>query len=384
MGTLELTQDNKKDKMLRRILLTWNNPFWENQFEIGEDIENCGLKLNLEKYNLDYLKDSFNSEFFEFKYIKYLNAKTEEIEVVERPFFKNATAVENYIANLNKFRYCAFQVEKGGNSELTHIQAFITFKNPFHWSTMCNRFPVANFEEVRGSNTQARQYCTKPETRIDGPYEFGEFAEERQRTDIKEFLELLEAGASNNDLKKTHPSLYLREFNKLSTLRAQDRFDEFCKKIRNVEVTFVYGPPGVGKSTYVYEKVGFENSFSVQTFDNSAFTFYEAQDNLIIDEFNCQWSIQFMNKLLDRFPLQLRGLGCVKWACYQQVYIISNYSLSELYRDKQETEPTIYKSFLRRFDNIIRFDCYGNMHYEKQKQKEFQVEMTEIKSELEF
>lgn len=374
----EITLDKTQDKMLRRILLTWNNPFWEDQFEEVTDLENCKEKLNLEKYNLDYLKDEYNKEYFIFKYIKYLNSKTNEIEIVERPFFKDSICIQNYIANMNKFRYCSFQIEKGGNSELTHIQAFITFKSPLHFYTYCNRFPVANFEQCRGSNTQCRTYTTKLDTRIDGPYEFGEFAEERARTDVKEFLELLEVGASDNDLKTTHPSLYLREFNKLSSLRTQTKFNEFKVKKRDIEVTYIYGPAGVGKSTYVYDLLGFENIFSVQLFDNSAFTYYEAQDNLVLDEFNAQWSIQFMNKLLDRFPLQLRGLGCVKWACYTKVYIISNYSLKELYKDKQEFEPTIYKSFIRRIDNIIRFDNFGKCHYEKRKEKESQIEMKEV------
>ena len=137
-------------------------------------------------------------------------------------------------------------------------------------------------------------------------------------------------------------------------------------------------------SKEILKSFNFENTFSVQTFDNSAFTYYEGQDYLVIDEFNAQWSIQFMNKLLDNFPLQLRGLGCIKWACYQKVYIISNYGLKDLYKDKQENEPTIYKSFLRRIDNVIRFDSFGKYHFEKQKNTPQQIEMIEIKEELEF
>ena len=375
--------EKNKDKLFRRFFITWKNPFWENQFE-EVDINNTDLPLNLERYDLSYLKQEDSIECFDFKYIKYLNKKTDQLEVVERAFFKDITSIQNYIALLTNLKYYIFQIEKGGNSELTHIQGLIIFSKPYHWYTFCKRFPFADFSDVYSSNTYARQYCSKEDTRVSGPYEYGTFTEERQRTDIKEFLELLEVGASDKDLKTTHPSLYLREFNKLSALRTQDKFNEFRKKKRNVETTYIYGPEGVGKSTYVYDMLGFENTFSVQTFDNSAFTFYEGQDYLVIDEFNAQWSIQFMNKLLDNFPLQLRGLGCLKWACYEKVYIISNYSLKDIYKDIQENNQTIYRSFLRRIDNVIRFDCYGNKHYEKQKEKEVQVEMTEISEELEF
>lgn len=375
--------DTKKDKLFRRFFITWNNPFWENQFE-EVDINNTDLPLNLEKYDYTYFKEEDAIECFDFKYIKYFNKKKNEYEIVERAFFKDDTAIQNYFATLTNMKYYVFQIEKGGNSELTHIQGLITFSKPQHWSTFCRKFPLADFSDVYSSNTCARAYCTKEDTRIRGPYEYGNFAEERARTDIKEFLELLDVGASDYDLKTTHPSLYLREFNKISALRTQNKFNEFRNKKRNVETTFIYGPEGVGKSSYVYDLLGFENTFSVQTFDNSAFTYYEGQDYLVIDEFNAQWSIQFMNKLLDNFPLQLRGLGCIKWACYQKVYIISNYGLKDLYKDKQENEPTIYKSFLRRIDNVIRFDSFGKYHFEKQKNTPQQIEMIEIKEELEF
>lgn len=375
---------NKKDKMIRRFFITWNNPFWENQFE-EIDISKTNLKQNLDKYDLSFLKEEQNKEFFDFKYIKYTNSKTKEDEVVERAFFKDDLAIQNYITLLTNFKYTCFQVEKGGNSQLIHIQAMIIFSKPVHWSTFCRRFPLADFSEIYSSNTNARLYCSKEDTRIRGPFEIGDFAEERARTDIKEFLELLDAGASNKDLKKTHPSLFLREFNKLDNLRTIDLFDEYKTKKRDIEVTYIYGPAGVGKSTYVYDLCGFTDSFSVQQYDISAFTFYSGQSILILDEFIGQFKIPYMNKLLDKFPLQLRGLNSLKWACYTKVYIISNLSLKELYKDMQEENFTLYKAFIRRLDNVIRFDAFGKFHYEKQKEKHIQEEL-ELKEidDLEF
>jgi len=355
-----------KDKMYRRFFLTYNNPFWENQFE-EIDINNTDLKLNLEKYDLSYLKDEFNIDYFEFKYIKYRNRHTQEDEVVERPFFKNVNAIKDFIVNLTNFKYSAFQIEKGGNSELTHIQGMIVFKNPVHWYTFCRLFPLADFSSIKASNTQARQYCTKEETRVAGPFELGEFTEERSRTDIREFMSLIEAGGSNTDLMTLFPSLYVQNMKKVDDLRAVKLYDIYSRTKRNIEVTYIYGAPGLGKSTYVDNLYSYDEMYLVDTYDLSAFTYYSTQDVLVFDEFTGQFAIPTMNKFMDVRPVKLRGLNSLKWACYTKVFIISNLSLSQLYKHEQETAPDIYKAFLRRIDNIIHFTGYGQYYFEKSK-----------------
>ena len=101
--------DTKKDKLFRRFFITWNNPFWENQFE-EVDINNTDLPLNLEKYDYTYFKEEDAIECFDFKSIKYFNKKKNEYERVERAFFKDDTAIQNYFATLTNMKYYVFQI----------------------------------------------------------------------------------------------------------------------------------------------------------------------------------------------------------------------------------------------------------------------------------
>lgn len=382
--------ENKQDKTYRRFFLTWNNPFWENQFE-EVDIEKTDIKLNLDKYDLHYFKKDENIHLFEFKYIKYKNSKSNLDEVVERPFFKDKESIGKYIEILTNFKYTAFQIERGGNSELTHIQAMIIFSKPFHWTTFARCFPVADFDPIYGSNSKARAYCTKEETRISEPVEIGQFAEERERTDVKEFLEMLNIGADDEVLEKNFPNLYLREFNKLDNLRLKKLFNKYSKIRRNVKVTYIYGNSGVGKTTYISDLLGFEDTFFVDQYDLSAFTNYKGEKNIVFDEYKGRFPVDFMNKLLDKNPVQLRGLNVVKYACFENVYIISNYSPKELpfYQDLFNQDSIAYKSFERRLHNIVHWLGFSKWKVEKgefvAKQLEFEeIELSEDEENLRF
>ena len=137
---------------------------------------------------------------------------------------------------------------------------------------------------------------------------------------------------------------------------------------RNVEVIFVYGPPRAGKTTYVNSQVDFDfnNIFVVENYGEYMFTGYEKQQNILFDEFIGQVKpIAKMNKLLEPFPKRLNVKGGIVQAAYDRVFIVSNYSLNELYRDCREDQYESYKAFCERIHKIVRFDKQGNQFIER-------------------
>ena len=95
------------------------------------------------------------------------------------------------------------------------------------------------------------------------------------------------------------------------------------------------------------------------------FTNYTFQDNLILDEFSGNLTIQTLNRMLDHNPFQLRGLSCLKYATYHHVYIISNYKLIDLYKNIQAEKPNIFQALNRRIHKIIYIDPAGKPHIER-------------------
>ncbi len=347
----------------RRFILTINNPFWEN-VEVDNSLQ---VKENF--YKLDYLKDNKNCDLFEFhlveKEFEENGVKTKML--IERPFFKNIDCVYKFVENLEHIKYSMFQLEKGENEGTYHIQMFLVFSIGKRFSTIKTYFPTAHFEDVKGSNIQCRDYCSKSETRVEGPFEYGEFAEERARTDVKGFIELVKAGTDLNTLFNLYPSLALRNYERIEKIRQQEKLQQVLHNgPKNMDVTFIYGPPGTGKTTFAYEKCGgYPNAYRVTKYNNGSFDNYNGEDYIIFDEFSGKFSIEDMNNYLDIHPCVLPARFSNKVALYTKVYIISNLSLKELYQEVQEAHPWQYEAFLRRIHNVIRIDKGHNVIYEK-------------------
>lgn len=278
---------------------------------------------------------------------------------------KTDDEILEYVQGLEHFKYAMFQRERGHETNTEHIQMFIIFSIGKRFSTVKSYFPTAHIEQSRGTNVQCRDYCSKSDTRVSGPFELGQFAEERARTDVTSFMQLVDAGASDYELKRLYPTQFLKELNKLPKLRAVSKID-YSKQQRDVEVWYVWGDSGSGKSTYVEDLTISETTFRVDTFDNSAFTDYVGEKVLIIDEFKGQFTLQFMNRLLDSFPVKLRGLNYLGFARFTKVYIISNFSYKDLYKNEQSENKGQYDGFVRRLHHIIKIKYFGDAQVQRE------------------
>ena len=272
--------------------------------------------------------------------------------------------LSEYVKNLEHFKYSMFQREEGEKKHTPHIQMLLIFTVGKRFSTIQNYFPKAHIEEVKGTNAQARAYCSKQETRIEGPIEIGNFAEERSRTDISNFLELIHLNTSHKELESLYPALYSKMCRNIDYIKEKGREDEYKEKLRDIEVTYLYGPPGVGKTSYVINKHSLKDIFTVPFYRYGNFDSYNGQDVIVFDEFASQIEIPLMNKLLDIYPMELPSRFNNKTVCYTKVYIISNLPICEQY--KNDRENGLYNAFYRRIHNILRMDENHQIHVEKE------------------
>lgn len=261
--------------------------------------------------------------------------------------------------------YC--MADEAGQTHHTHV--YVAFSSAVRFSTLKARFPEAHLEAVRGSSLQNRDYVAKTGkwendakhgTRIPGSFEeWGDVPPEQQgrRSDLADLYELVKAGANDLEILEAHPKamLYLDKVEKVrQTLKAE----RYAAEFRQLDVTYIWGPTGTGKTRGVLEQYGYDGVCRVTDYDHP-FERYNGEDVLIFDEFRSQLRISDMLNYLDGYPLMLPCRYTNRQACYTKVYIISNVGLKEQYRNIQFDEPYTWEAFLRRIHRVIEYTAEG-------------------------
>jgi len=175
-------------------------------------------------------------------------------------------------------RYIIFQEESGENGT-KHIQGYTQFGKRVSLSYAKSKLgDRAHLEIARGTAEQNRCYCSKTETRIAGPYEWGEMIKSGKRTDIDEFLaRVAEAELDEGELLEKYSDLVCRYPRFVERARQHYRSARFTQPFSataawQLELWSILVSPVDTRSVYwYYETVGnvgksyFANNFNVGT-----------------------------------------------------------------------------------------------------------------------
>lgn len=261
-----------------------------------------------------------------------------------------------YCKQLNNIKYFVFQREKGNEKGTEHIQMYIEFAVPKKFETIKSYFPRAHIEPRKGTKSQARDYCMKSDTRVGEPMEYGNFIDTGKRSDLNDIYELVKDGATDFEIMDLYPTQFMRYSKAIQQCRQTYVFEKYKKLFRKLEVNYIWGVAGCGKSRYVMDKYGYDNVYRVTNYNSGAFDTYQGQDVIVFEEFRSSFPITDMLNYLDGYPLQLPCRYTNITACYTKVYIITNIPLSEQYKSTQEKHDETWKAFLRRINLVYDFD----------------------------
>ncbi|MCL2061161.1 MAG: replication protein [Firmicutes bacterium] len=278
-----------------------------------------------------------------------------------------------YLQSLDHIKYFVFARERGDgttqNPEGTvHLQGYVEFTNGKTFATLKKLFPRAHIEPRNGTKKAARdyvmktgKYADKAHTRIGEVIEWGEFAEERARTDLAKITEMLDGGAAEREVREAFPTQYLIMKAKIREYIQSLREEKFKGSRRlDLEVTYICGTTGAGKTRYVLDTYGDENVFRMTRYGNQMneekFDGYAGEPIIIFEEFRSHISISNMLNYLDIYNVNLPARYGDKTACYTKAYIISNWTLDQQYKKIQAEHPETWKAFLRRIHYLWEYD----------------------------
>lgn len=254
-------------------------------------------------------------------------------------------------------KYAIWQKERCPTTKRLHWQGYIEFNKTVRVPEVRRVLndPGVHCEARRGEREDAKEYCSKEDTRVEGPFEYGVFDEGGQgkRSDIRAKAQIIKDFHRENPkttlqrLAQEHPEIILQYARGVTTL-----IGALDNKKRNEETKclLILGPPGVGKSYWVGKN--FPDAYWKPRSTEAWWDGYEGDETVVIDEFKGWIQHSVITQLIGNSnPTKVNIKGGTKEFLAKRVIIISNFSPREWYDNQKTSLPAL----LRRFSQVLYF-----------------------------
>lgn len=275
--------------------------------------------------------------------------------------------------------------DETGSEGTYHTHVYFVLRTPTVHTVVENRFPNIHRENVKGTSQQNRDYVLKDGEKYgkqpDGSYnytdgsgkthigtnhsdtfeEWGEMPIERQgkSKDVEKIYSLIKDGATNLEIIDAVPS-GMMNIDKIERTRSMLRDTHFANSWRDLQVTYIFGITGAGKTRSVMDKYGYQNCYRVTDYRHP-FDTYDGQDVLIFEEYRSQFKIADILNYLDGYPLLLPCRYFNRQACYTKVFIISNLPLEKQYINVIQESRS---AFFRRIHQVREYQSGSVLEYD--------------------
>uniref|UniRef100_A0AAU6S517 Replication-associated protein n=1 Tax=Barbastella barbastellus feces associated circovirus 1 TaxID=3139967 RepID=A0AAU6S517_9CIRC len=215
-------------------------------------------------------------------------------------------------------KYAIWQKERGENAT-EHLQGYVELKTVRAMSYLKGILPRAHWEIRRGTQQQAMDYASKEDTRISGPWTFGELVINAQGT--RSDLLALKASIAE-DLTETQLwDKHWADMHKCYRGVMRYRCLTGLKRDWAPRIYLLIGEPGCGKTSFcrrVAPDAYWKQSMS-KWWDG-----YDGQSDVILDDFYGWIPYHTMLRLCDRYAELVESKGGQCQFIARRIFITSN------------------------------------------------------------
>ena len=245
--------------------------------------------------------------------------------------------------------FMLFQMEKCPSTGKLHLQGYLQMKKKSRMNRVKSFLPRGtHLENMRGTVQEAIAYCSKEETRIAGPWNYGTRpTTQGQRSDLLQVCEEIKRGATKRKIAEEFPEMVIKYSRGIDNLRYAV---SESPRWRTLQVWWVWGKTGTGKTRLAMDSVQKVEDIFIVHSDGTWWDGYDNQDTILFDDFYGQIKCEKMLRYLDGHPLQLPIKGSFVYARYTKVWITSNVHYSDIYKNVPQD---VKDAFERRITEII-------------------------------
>lgn len=223
--------------------------------------------------------------------------------------------------------YSRGQLESGHNTGYLHWQVLVVYSRAVRLAAVKSTFGEECHAEPSRSQA-ARDYVWKDDTAVTNTrFEFGDYP--MRRNSAPDWGNVKQS-AVRGRLDDIPDDIYIRHYNSLRRIAL-----DHCTPVSIEKRVRVYwGVTGAGKSRRAWDEAGqdaYPKDPRTKWWDG-----YRAHGHVVIDEFRGDISISHLLRWFDRYPVivEQKGGGCPLVAT--QIWITSNLSPDDWYKDEDE------------------------------------------------
>lgn len=266
---------------------------------------------------------------------------------------------DNLLQLHEQVQYTKFQLEKGDEGT-PHLQGVLLLRDKFTCSWVSKMHPKCGYWQPVKSLDDALAYVSKEVSRIAGPWEAGTVPQgQGHRTDLDEVKAIIDSGATMQQVFERSFSNAVRYTRGLSTYHSMVN-SQHVRKWQTKCYAYC-GDAGTGKTEAAkIESAAWGGGVYWLTLESGAFgkvwwDGYEGQENVIVDEFQCQLKLSDFKRLVDSSPYRLPIKGGTTQFLAKRIWFISNEPLDLWYYRAARPGPH-RNAFMRRIHVHTRFD----------------------------
>ncbi len=246
--------------------------------------------------------------------------RTETEDPITAEWFSEAlSGFLSFPERRNLFSYACWQLETAPTTGNLHCQGYIYFKTNRRMGNVKqfigdigqlfrgNLRLNPHIERAKGTASQNRAYCSKPETAIAGTFrEIGDLPRQGNRSDLAELAAAVAEGTQLTDIAALFPSEYIRYHRGIQALKTALSTKPRSSTV-DPTVYWWFGSTGTGKSRTAFDT--YPDAY-IKMPTNKWWDGYVDQTVVILDDYRpTMCPFHELLRLLDRYPMKVEFKG---------------------------------------------------------------------------